>query len=238
MNLEPHVVTAIARAAYEANRAYQLFMGDASQCPWDILSAESQKTFLSRVAEAANAVRPASMLSEPYDPAGRHDQIFRGLMDGFFGPKGYQRVPRTPDGKAFDSAALKRDPFYPAGLDKAEQERLEAIVQNIPQPAPWAGGAITALGMDALVDHVNAPAPTIPHFPKDVSIADDLANRYTYHAPKGDQAKRYGEIRKACLDLASVVVALTPGSREQSTALTKLDEVMFFANAAIARNET
>lgn len=30
---------------------------------------------------------------------------------------------------------------------------------------------------------------------------------------------------------------LTPKSREQSTALTNLDQVVFWANAAIARNE-
>ena len=67
--------------------------------------------------------------------------------------------------------------------------------------------------------------------------AKDLRNRYTYHPPFGDQATRYGTLRAAVHLLAVEICSLTPPSREQSTALTKLDEVMFFANAAIARNE-
>lgn len=66
---------------------------------------------------------------------------------------------------------------------------------------------------------------------------DTLENRYLFHAPKGDQAGRYEAIRAKCLELAQFIKANTPVSREQSTAYTKLDEVMFFANAAIARNE-
>lgn len=65
----------------------------------------------------------------------------------------------------------------------------------------------------------------------------DLINRFMYHEPKGDQSGRYAELRTAVRALAVQIVQLTPVSREQSTALTKLDEVMFFANASIARNE-
>ena len=66
---------------------------------------------------------------------------------------------------------------------------------------------------------------------------DELKNRYNYHAPQGTQAERYEKIRAKCLELAEVIVELTPYSREQSTALTALDTVMFCSNAAIARNE-
>ena len=65
----------------------------------------------------------------------------------------------------------------------------------------------------------------------------DLDNRYDYHAPHGDQAGRYEEIRAKCKELAQFICARTPYSREQSEALTCLDGVMFNANAAIARNE-
>ena len=64
----------------------------------------------------------------------------------------------------------------------------------------------------------------------------DLQNRFTYHAPERDQTEHYERIRSECLGLARTIVDLTPGSREQSLALTKLDEVCMWANASIARN--
>ena len=66
---------------------------------------------------------------------------------------------------------------------------------------------------------------------------EQLENRYTYHAPKDDQAERYSRVRLACLELAKLVRDLSPCSPDQSLALTALDEVMFRTNAAIARNE-
>lgn len=64
-----------------------------------------------------------------------------------------------------------------------------------------------------------------------------LDKRFTYHASHGDQPERYVEIRKMAKDLAIVLQVRCPPSRELSLALTKLDEVVFWANAAIARNE-
>jgi hypothetical protein len=66
---------------------------------------------------------------------------------------------------------------------------------------------------------------------------DDLAVRFTYHAPHGDQADRYERIRAYVADVADVVCRLTPESREQSLALTALEEAVMWANAAIARRE-
>jgi len=66
---------------------------------------------------------------------------------------------------------------------------------------------------------------------------EELVNRYSCHAPKGDQATRYEHIRALCLGLACSIVETTPASPEQSRALDALDEVMFLANAAIARRE-
>lgn len=64
-----------------------------------------------------------------------------------------------------------------------------------------------------------------------------LNNDYTYHAPKGDQAARYIEIRDAAKHLAEIIVTRTPPSREQSVSLTDLDRCVMAANSAIARNE-
>lgn len=65
----------------------------------------------------------------------------------------------------------------------------------------------------------------------------DLQNRFTYHAPKGDQISRYGHLRVAALALALEIAETTPVSREQSLAFTHLEEAIFWANASIARNE-
>jgi hypothetical protein len=65
----------------------------------------------------------------------------------------------------------------------------------------------------------------------------DIENRFTHHPPKGDQATRYVLIRTRGRDLAEIINDLAPDSREKSTALTKLEEAVMWANASIARNE-
>jgi hypothetical protein len=65
----------------------------------------------------------------------------------------------------------------------------------------------------------------------------DLENRFTYHAPKGDQADRYGAIRELGLGLANRLHDYCPESHELSLAYTKIDEAIMWANASIARNE-
>lgn len=70
--------------------------------------------------------------------------------------------------------------------------------------------------------------------------ADDVSrieNIFTHHSPSPDQIERYEQLREEGKQLAAAIILMTPKSREQSLALTKLEEVIFFANAAIARNE-
>lgn len=67
--------------------------------------------------------------------------------------------------------------------------------------------------------------------------AEDLANRFTYHPPKGDQTERYQAIRTWARSFAVDLDTLCPDSREKSLAITKLEECVFWANASIARNE-
>lgn len=71
--------------------------------------------------------------------------------------------------------------------------------------------------------------------PEDVPIVQELVNRFTYHAPVLDQPSQYEQIRNGGFTLAKMIVALTPASREQSLALTKIEEAVMWANAAIAR---
>jgi hypothetical protein len=68
-------------------------------------------------------------------------------------------------------------------------------------------------------------------------IKDFLEKRFTYHPPKEGQPVVYERIRRSAKELAYLISDVCPDSREQSVALTKLDEVVFWANASIARNE-
>lgn len=63
----------------------------------------------------------------------------------------------------------------------------------------------------------------------------DLENRFTYHAPKGDQTQRYEKLRFNGRNLAEMIDELCPDSREKSLAITKLEEAVMWANASIAR---
>lgn len=67
--------------------------------------------------------------------------------------------------------------------------------------------------------------------------AMQVENAFTYHSPNADQVVRYKEIRDTAKNLAVVVLKLSPPSREQSLALTALEEAVMWTNAAIARNE-
>lgn len=65
---------------------------------------------------------------------------------------------------------------------------------------------------------------------------DDLETRFTYHAPTQPAIDFHADIRMRCLQLATHLDGLLPDSREKSLATTHLEEVMFWANAAIARH--
>lgn len=71
----------------------------------------------------------------------------------------------------------------------------------------------------------------------DVKMVNRIQNDFTYHPPIGDQQQRYVTLREMGKKLAMAIVELTPPSREQSAALTNLEQAIFSANAAIARNE-
>ena len=55
----------------------------------------------------------------------------------------------------------------------------------------------------------------------------ELKNRFDYHAPNDGRAARYASVRQALLSAATSVALHTAFSREQSLALTKLEEAMF-----------
>lgn len=64
----------------------------------------------------------------------------------------------------------------------------------------------------------------------------ELAHRFAYHPPTSDETITAHEtVRREAGDLAALANELVPDGREKATAMTKLEEFMMWANAAIAR---
>lgn len=74
------------------------------------------------------------------------------------------------------------------------------------------------------------------HRDRKTALLHELDNRFTYHAPSLEQGAKFPMLRGVARDMAHLIVDLCPDSRERSAALTHLDEVVMFANAAIARH--
>jgi hypothetical protein len=64
--------------------------------------------------------------------------------------------------------------------------------------------------------------------------AQEVADSFTYHAPKNGQIEKYKELRDLGKQLAFLILDVVPGGREQSTAITKLEETIMWANKGIA----
>ena len=74
-------------------------------------------------------------------------------------------------------------------------------------------------------------------YPVSEPMVQRLINDFQYHPAVEDQQQRYERIRSDAQQLALLIVGHTPPGREQAVALTKLEEAVMWANAAIARNE-
>jgi hypothetical protein len=64
------------------------------------------------------------------------------------------------------------------------------------------------------------------------STAKDLSKRFEYHPPRTEM---HQDVRSECLSIALSFNESLPEGREKALAITKLEEAMFWANAAIAR---
>lgn len=71
----------------------------------------------------------------------------------------------------------------------------------------------------------------------DYHSIEDLENRFSYHAPKGNQVRRYQRIREAGRRLAEFIDRECPPSSEKEKAVRHIEMAVMWANAAIARNE-
>lgn len=64
---------------------------------------------------------------------------------------------------------------------------------------------------------------------------NDIEQRFTYHKPDGKEDK-FELIRGSAKELAFLLSQHVPEGRELSLAVSKLEEVVFWANAGIARS--
>jgi hypothetical protein len=65
----------------------------------------------------------------------------------------------------------------------------------------------------------------------------DIDHRFNFH-PAGTEEKQnaHGSVREQCRELAHFLNEKIPDGREKSIVITKLEEVMMWANAALARD--
>jgi hypothetical protein len=63
----------------------------------------------------------------------------------------------------------------------------------------------------------------------------ELANRFSYHSPDDQRARAHEQVRLYLRQMAEEFNQSLPDSDEKDTAIHKLEEAMFWANAAIAR---
>lgn len=67
---------------------------------------------------------------------------------------------------------------------------------------------------------------------------EDIENRFSYHKPTDvNTSVNHEEVRESLKSVTQKIIALIPAGREASVFVTKMEEAMFWANAAIARNK-
>lgn len=66
-------------------------------------------------------------------------------------------------------------------------------------------------------------------------IGEQIYQAFTYHPPTGDQPAQYAALRSAAKAFAEMIDLYCPNGREKSVSITKVEEAVMWANAAIAR---
>lgn len=66
---------------------------------------------------------------------------------------------------------------------------------------------------------------------------EDIEHRFAYHAPGPLKVEVHGDIRQVGWTIADYFNSVLPEGREKALALTKIEEAVMWANAAVARGE-
>ena len=67
-------------------------------------------------------------------------------------------------------------------------------------------------------------------------MKDTIEKNFTFYKASPEKGELYTEVREKAKELALYLNDICPNSREKSVAITKLEEVVFWINAGIARN--
>lgn len=66
---------------------------------------------------------------------------------------------------------------------------------------------------------------------------EDIEHRFAFHAATTEEKRdEHTSVRQSCRQLADFLNEKLPEGREKALAVTHLEEVMFWGNAAIARS--
>lgn len=70
---------------------------------------------------------------------------------------------------------------------------------------------------------------------QEAALLRRVENDFTYHKPPAELGEVFVSIREKAKELAKMIVLSVPMGREQSSALTNLEQAVMHANAGIAR---
>ena len=66
----------------------------------------------------------------------------------------------------------------------------------------------------------------------------DIEERHSWHSMNEEGSLRIAKMREGALNLSALVLAVVPPGRERGIALTRIEEALFWANAAVAREKS
>lgn len=71
-----------------------------------------------------------------------------------------------------------------------------------------------------------------------ILTGEEIRHRFQFHPADAQNTKdKHEGIRERAIEFGDYVVMVVPHGREQATAMTKLEELTFWANAGIARGD-
>jgi hypothetical protein len=70
------------------------------------------------------------------------------------------------------------------------------------------------------------------------AMNETIERNFTYHKPTEFKQQVYPKLRDKAKELAYLINDLVPDGREKSLAMTKLEEVVMWANAGVSRHKT